>query len=71
LIVATSVCDGILVIYQDLPSRVRGFTCLGSDYEPCIVINASMTREQQRKTFLHEMDHIKKGELYDPDYTEY
>lgn len=59
------------VILTDLPTTVRGFTCLGSDYEPVIFINARMTKEQQLKTYEHELRHIRNGEIYDPDYQEY
>ena len=61
----------VTVVLQDLPTTVRGFVCLGSDYNPCIVINARMSSEQQRKTFRHELGHIMRGEMYDPEYREY
>ena len=59
------------VVLQGLPSGCRGFCCLGSDYEPIIIINKNMTYEQQKKTYEHEMRHIITGEIYDPDYKEY
>lgn len=59
------------VILKDLPSCIRGFVCLGSDYEPVIVLNSSLSREQQRETYRHEMRHILNGELWDEDYREY
>lgn len=59
------------VVLQDLPTRVRGFVCLGSDFQPCIIINSRMSREQQLKTFRHEMNHILNEEIYDPYYQEY
>ena len=61
----------VTVVLQDLPTTVRGFVCLGSDYNPCIVINARITKEQQMKTFRHELAHLQRGELYDPSYVEY
>lgn len=63
--------DSVPVILRDLPTTVKGFCCLGSDYEPIIVINSRMTHEQQLKTYKHELRHIRSGEIYDPDYTEY
>lgn len=59
------------VVLCALPSGCRGFCCLGSDYEPIIIINKNMTYEQQKKTYEHEMRHIITGEIYDPDYKEY
>ena len=63
--------DNIPVVLKDLPTSIHGFVCLGSDYNPCIVINSRLTVEQQRKTFQHEMDHIESGQIDDDDYTEY
>lgn len=59
------------VILRDLPSGCRGFCCLGSDYQPIIIINQNLTWEQQRKTYRHEMKHIISGEIFDPSYREY
>lgn len=63
--------NDVTVVLTDLPTTVRGFVCLGSDYSPCIVINARMTAEQQRKTWEHEMKHITSGQMYDDNYHEY
>lgn len=63
--------DNIPVILKDLPPHIRGFVCLGSDYEPIIIVNARLSVEQQRKTFRHEMDHIISGQIFDDDYIEY
>lgn len=59
------------IILKDLPADVRGFVCLGSDYEPVIVINSRLSREDQLKTYHHEKGHIDRGEMYDEDYNEY
>ena len=59
------------VVFSNLPPHVRGFCVLGSDYEPIVVINQNMTREQQRKTYDHEMKHINSGEMFDDSYHEY
>lgn len=59
------------VVLQSLPSGCRGFCCLGSDFEPIIVINKNMTYEQQMKTYRHEMKHILTGEIFDPSFKEY
>ena len=61
----------VFVVLKDLPSGCRGFCCLGSDYQPIIILNRNMTYEQQRKTYEHEMKHIVSGEIFDPEYNEY
>ena len=59
------------VILQDLPTSVRGFVFLGDDGEPVSVVNSRLTREQNRRTFRHEKEHIRKDELHDTTYHEY
>ena len=59
------------VILQDLPTSVRGFVYQGDDGDPVIVVNARLTREQNRKTYDHERDHIARGDMYEPTYHEY
>lgn len=59
------------VILQDLPTSVRGFVFQGEDGEPVIVVNSRLSREQNRKTFDHEQEHIRRNELNDPTYNEY
>jgi len=59
------------VILKDLPVKVHGFVCLGSDYEPIIVINARLSRVQQLRTYRHEIKHIQRGEMFNMNYHEY
>ena len=63
--------DSVPVILENLPGKIHGFTCFGSDYEPIIILNARLPYEMQRETYFHEKEHIRKGELWDPDYHEY
>lgn len=63
--------DQIPVVLMDLPTHIRGFVCLGSDFSPTIIINSRMTFEQQRKTWIHEMNHIANGDMDDENYYEY
>lgn len=63
--------NNIPIVLKDLPVHVRGFVCLGSDFEPIIVINARMSREQQLRTYRHEIKHLQRGEMYNVDYHEY
>ena len=59
------------VVLKDLPVKIHGFVCLGSDYEPIIIINSRLSWEQQQKTYKHELQHIQRGEIYDTEYHEY
>jgi Zn-dependent peptidase ImmA (M78 family) len=59
------------VTLMSLPTGCRGFCCLGPDAEPMIVINKNLPYEMQRKTYRHEMKHIRSGEMFDPSYQEY
>ena len=59
------------VILKDLPVHVHGFVCLGSDFEPIIIINARMSREQQLRTYKHEILHIQRGDMINVNYHEY
>ena len=59
------------IILKDLPAGVNGFVCLGSDYEPIIVINSRLSREDQLKTYRHEKGHLDRGEMYNESYNEY
>lgn len=63
--------EQIPVVLLNLPTHIRGFCCLGSDFEPCIILNARLPQEQRARTYLHELEHIRKGEIYDPGFTEY
>ena len=59
------------VILKNLPVKIHGFVCLGSDYEPIIVINARLSRIQQLRTYRHEIKHIQRGEMFNMNYHEY
>ena len=63
--------DENTVIMKDLPTSVRGLVFLDDDGEPVIVVNSRLTREQNRKTWNHERDHIRRGEMFEPTYNEY
>ena len=58
-------------ILMDLPTSVRGLVFHDDDGDPVIVLNARLTREQNRKTYDHEKKHVKNNELTDPNYIEY
>lgn len=52
----------VTVKLVDMPCAVRGFTKKHPD--GCtIFLNARLSHEQNVKTYLHEIDHIKKNHL--------
>ena len=59
------------VVFAKLTGKVRGFCTLGSDFEPIIVLNEQLSPEQMRITYRHELDHIRRGDLYNDTYREY
>ena len=46
----------------DLPTSIRGFVRETAEGYT-IVINSRMSSETQRKTYLHELEHIRRGDL--------
>ena len=57
--------------FARLPTSVRGFVIIEEDGIPRIVLNMNLTWEQNRETYAHELRHIERGEMYNPDYKEY
>lgn len=58
-------------LLMDLPTSVRGFCYHDADGEEYVVLNSRLTHEQNRKTYRHEQEHIRRGDLDNPDYIEY
>ena len=59
------------IVLKDLPVGIHGFVCLGSDYEPIIVINSRLSREEQLKAYDHERKHLRRGDMFNEEYHEY
>lgn len=59
------------IVLKDMPVAVHGFICLGSDFEPIIVINSRLSREKQKEAYNHELDHLRRGEMFNEEYHEY
>ena len=59
------------VILLDLPTSVHGFVYLDDNGDPQIVVNARLTREQNRTTWDHEKRHIARGDMTEQNYIEY
>ena len=51
------------VIYQNLPTSIKGYTVSCPDDTYTVVLNARHTMEQQIRAYWHELDHIKEGDF--------
>jgi len=58
-------------VLVDLPTSIRGFCYHDDDGEDYIVLNARLTREANQATYVHERNHILRGDMYNKDYLEY
>lgn len=61
----------MIIRLADLPTSVRGFVYHDDDGEMYIVLNSRLSHEQNLSTFVHELKHIRRGDLDDPNYHEY
>lgn len=50
------------VYYIDLPTTIGGFSRKTPEGY-CVVINARLSSEAQRRVYFHEVDHIERGDL--------
>lgn len=48
------------VLLYDLPTRIKGFTCETEDGEFICVLNARLSHETNKQTFIHELEHCNK-----------
>lgn len=60
-----------IVRLENLPPSVRGFIYHDDDGRIFIVLNARLTREINRRTYEHELAHLRRGDLYNHNYLEY
>lgn len=63
--------DEYRVRLEDLPPAVRGFVFTDENGDPCIILNSRLTREQNLRTYEHELEHIRRGDMFDESYNEY
>lgn len=52
------------VVLQDLPTTVRGFCIESPDGFYTIVLNARLNREQNVKSYEHELEHIRRDDFH-------
>lgn len=61
----------MIIRLMNLPTSVRGFVYHDDDGELYIVLNSRLSHEQNLSTYVHELKHISRGDLDDPNYHEY
>lgn len=49
---------------MDLPYAVKGFVALDEDGFANIYVNSRLSREEQRKTVRHEINHLAKDDFF-------
>lgn len=59
------------VILENMPTSIKGYVFKDDDGAPVIVLNSRLSREQNRRTYEHERQHIERGEMDEPTYNEY
>lgn len=63
--------EEIRTILQNMPVSIHGFCFHDDDGQPVVVLNARLSAEKRMKAYRHELEHIERGEMYDPTYIEY
>ena len=64
--------DADRILFMDLPPRIKAMTVRMfdiDDYYDTVIINASLSLEEQRKAYLHELAHIGSGDFEIVDCT--
>lgn len=54
--------EDIRVYLCEMPMSIRGYTVLKDGFYT-IIINANLCEATRRKTYKHEMEHIKNGDF--------
>lgn len=57
----------IRTVYADMPATVKAYTIFYDGFYT-IVLNQNLSRAQNMKSYLHEIEHVKRGD-YDSDKT--
>lgn len=55
--------NAIRVILQDMPCTVRACVLYDDTGVPLILVNARLTRQQQLAGLIHEVRHIRRGDM--------
>lgn len=56
--------NNYMVVYENLPHKVRGFTIHnGCDDFYTIILNSRLSYDSNLKTFIHELEHISNEDF--------
>ena len=61
--------EEIIIRLIPLPVHVRAFTLPDAQGDYNVYINVLLSREQQARSFQHELRHIRRGDFYRRDCT--
>ena len=56
---------------ENLPTGYKGFCYHDDDGNCYLILNARHTRETNAGSYLHELNHIERGDMYNEKYHEY
>ena len=56
--------DEVHVVLLNLPTDMRGFLVADVEGGHTVVLNARLSWEMNRKTYIHGLRHIQGGDLY-------
>jgi hypothetical protein len=51
------------IYLMELPCRVKGCVCKNDDGTHTIILNSRLSFEQNRQTFIHELNHIENNDF--------
>ena len=54
--------ENIIVIYKDMPAKIKSFVIPDGFGNYTIVLNSCLSSEQNRISALHEIEHIERGD---------
>ena len=61
--------EDYFVRYMELPPRIHAFVHLNNDGTYSIFLDPRRTIEQQRESYIHELRHIVRGDMFDSTRT--
>lgn len=54
--------DNVFVRFYDLPTTIKSYVVANNDGSFTIILNGKVSHEVQLLSYLHELEHIKKGD---------
>ena len=52
--------NDVFIRVTDLPNRVKAMTVVDENSDYNIYVNSALSREEMKKAYLHELQHIEK-----------